>query len=80
MRNPNNVDKEITIRKLNNMKNIPLVMKVNRGRNKIEVYEGVIESTYPNVFTLRLKSGEVGTFSYADVHANNISFFRVANK
>lgn len=76
MRNPNIIDKEITIRKLNNMKGTPLTVKVNRGRNKIESYDGVIENTYPNVFTIRLTSGGVGTFSYADVHANNVLFFR----
>lgn len=76
MRNPVNSDKEITIRKLNNMKGTPLILKINRGRNKIESYEGVIENTYPNVFTLRLEDGGIGTFSYADIHSNNIAFFR----
>jgi hypothetical protein len=30
------------------MKGTPLTVKVNRGRNKIESYDGVIENTYPN--------------------------------
>ena len=76
MRNPINSDKEITIKKLNNMKGLPLTLKINRGRNKIESYDGVIESTYPNVFTLRLDDGGIGTFSYADIQAKNIAFFK----
>ena len=76
MRNPNNIDKEVTIKKLNNMKGTPLTLKINRGRNKIESYDGVIENTFPNVFTLRLVDGGIGTFSYADIHANNIAFFK----
>ncbi len=76
MRNPNNIDKEVTIKKLNNMKGTPLILKVNRGRNKIETYEGEIENTYPNVFTVRLTDGGVGTFSYADIASNSILFLR----
>ncbi|MBR2480854.1 MAG: Veg family protein [Clostridia bacterium] len=76
MRNPINNDKESTIKKLNNMKGTPLTLKINRGRNKIESYDGVIENTFPNVFTLRLVDGGIGTFSYADIHANNIAFFK----
>ena len=76
MRNPNIIDKETTIKKINNMKGTPLTVKVNRGRNKIECYDGEIESTYPNVFTVRLTSGGIGTFSYADVHAKNVLFYK----
>lgn len=76
MRNPINNDKESTIKKLNNMKGTPLTLKINRGRNKIESYDGVIENTFPNVFTLRLEDGGIGTFTYADIHANNIAFFK----
>lgn len=76
MRNPLVNDKELTIKKLNNMKGTPLTVKVNRGRNKIEVYDGEIESTYPNVFTVRLVDGGLGTFSYADIASKNIAFYR----
>ena len=58
------------------MKGLPLTLKINRGRNKIESYDGVIESTYPNVFTLRLDDGGIGTFSYADIQSKNIAFYK----
>lgn len=77
MRVPENKDiNTVTIAKLENMKGSPLTLKVNRGRNKIEMYDGVIESTYPNVFTVRTTDGSLATFSYADITAKNILFFR----
>ncbi len=53
-----------------------MVVKVNRGRNKIERYEGEIESTYPKVFTVRLTDGGLSSFTYADVLAKNILFLK----
>lgn len=49
-------------------------IKVNRGRNKIELIEGILENAYPNIFTVRKLSGELNSFSYADIIANNVKF------
>lgn len=76
MRNHTLLDTESTIAKLNNMRGCPLTVKVNRGRNKIETVDGVIENTYPNVFTVRLQDGGLNTFTYADVMARNILFYK----
>ncbi|MBO8424426.1 MAG: Veg family protein [Firmicutes bacterium] len=76
MRNYTLLDTESTIAKLNNMRGYPLTVKVNRGRNKIETVDGVIENTYPNVFTVRLQDGGLNTFTYADVMARNILFYK----
>ncbi len=76
MRNHTLLDTESTIAKLNNMRGYPLTVKVNRGRNKIETVDGVIENTYPNVFTVRLQDGGLNTFTYADVMARNILFYK----
>lgn len=76
MRNYTSLDTESTIAKLNNMRGYPLTVKVNRGRNKIETVDGVIENTYPNVFTVRLTDGGLNTFTYADVMARNILFYK----
>ena len=65
-----------TMERLNKLKGHPLIVKVNRGRNKIERYEGEIESTYPKVFTVRLTDGGLSSFSYADVLAKNILFLK----
>ncbi len=79
MRMPDNRDaNQIIIAKLKNMQGHPLTVKVNRGRNKIELYDGVIEDMYPNVFTVRTSSGALQTFSYADITAKNILFYKRA--
>lgn len=51
-------------------------IKVNRGRNKIELIEGILENAYPNIFTVRKFSGELNSFSYADIIANNVKFLK----
>ncbi len=51
-------------------------IKVNRGRNKIELIEGILENAYPNIFTVRKLSGELNSFSYADIIANNVKFLK----
>ncbi|MGN0767912.1 MAG: Veg family protein [Christensenellales bacterium] len=51
-------------------------IKVNRGRNRIELIEGVLENAYPNIFTVRKQTGELNSFSYADIIANNVKFLK----
>ena len=52
-------------------------LKVNRGRNKIDVMEGSVESVYPRIFTFRRSDGELSSFSYSDILSNNIKFYRI---
>lgn len=56
---------------------IPVGIKVNRGRNKIEKYGGTIENVYPKIFTVRKSDGALDTFSYSDVACGNIKFYKV---
>mgnify|MGYP004510591217 CR=1 FL=1 len=51
-------------------------IKVNRGRNKIELIEGILENAYPNIFTVRRQSGELNSFSYADIISKNVKFLK----
>jgi Protein of unknown function (DUF1021). len=71
-----NVNQDIkgTIERLNEMKGAAYVIKINRGRNRIETIEGMIENTYPSIFTVREDSGDISTFSYADLLSKNIAF------
>lgn len=69
-----NQDIKGTIEMLNGMKGGSYIIKINRGRNRIETVEGVIENTYPAIFTVRVADGEVSTFSYADLLSKNILF------
>ena len=65
-----------TMERVNKLKGMPLIVRVTRGRNKIERFEGKIEAIYPSVFTVRLSDGGLSSFSYADVMAKNVMFLK----
>lgn len=73
---PNDGGIEATIDRLNNMKGLPLLIKVNRGRNRIDIIEGIIETTYPMVFTVRTDAGALSTLAYAGILSRDILFYR----
>ena len=47
-------------------------VQVNGMRNKTNVYLGVIEEVYPNIFTV-LVDGETKSFSYVDVVTGEVN-------
>ncbi|MFV0341765.1 MAG: Veg family protein [Anaerocolumna sp.] len=52
-------------------------IKANRGRNKMDITEGVITETYPSIFLIKIdddNSDSVKTmsFSYADVLTKDV--------
>ena len=51
MRKVNNNIKDV-IDQITSLKGESVKMHVNRGRKKIEKYEGIIESVYPSIFTV----------------------------
>lgn len=58
------------------MTGLKVKLRVNRGRNKIEMIEGILENAYPNIFTIRKENGELNSFSYADIIASNVKFLK----
>lgn len=46
-------------------------LKANKGRKKVLEREGVLESTYPNIFVVQLTEGDQGgrrvSYSYTDL-------------
>ncbi len=53
-------------------------LKANRGRNRIIEKEGVLESTYPNIFVVKLNERKVErrvSYSYADVLTETVELF-----
>ena len=42
------------------------------SRNRKELYKGVLCKLYGNIFTIRLYSGEIKSFSYIDVLTKTI--------
>jgi len=53
-------------------------LKANRGRKKTVIREGVLERTYPHVFTVRLDQSKSSiprvSYSYIDILTENIEF------
>lgn len=53
-------------------------IRANKGRKKIVTKEGVIESTYPSIFVVKLndekteKPSRVVSYSYTDVLTHNV--------
>ncbi len=52
-------------------------IKANRGRNKMDIAEGVITQTYPSIFLIQIDDGgsdsvKTISFSYADVLTKDV--------
>ena len=60
--------------KIENKKGETIHFRYNGARNQIEEFDGIIESTYKAIFTIRLKNekNEIKTFTYSDVLTQNI--------
>lgn len=54
-------------------------MEVNKGRKKIENYNGVITNIYPSVFTVDVYNANVSslTYSYSEVLCGNVKIKKV---
>lgn len=55
-------------------------LTVNHGRNKISNFDGMIEDTYPALFTVSVKDGESfkkRCYSYSDVLCGQVKLVRV---
>jgi len=53
-------------------------LKANRGRNRIIEREGVLESTYPNIFVVKINERKIErrvSYSYADVLTETVELF-----
>lgn len=71
----NIIDLEKIKKEISALKGSTVKMEINRGRNKIIKFEGVIASIYPSVFTInqiKEKSFSSKTFSYFDVLCGDV--------
>lgn len=46
--------------------------KINLGRNKFKLLDGVVTNIYPAVFTVSQEDGTTSTFSYFDVACGTV--------
>lgn len=51
-------------------------MEIQKGRNRVEKYNGVIESVYPSIFVVKANSGssqKAVSYSYSDVLCGDVT-------
>ena len=69
------LDLDIVKQKINELKGKNIKMQINRGRKRFIKYTGIIESTYPCVFVVRINSPssvETLSYSYSDVLCGDV--------
>lgn len=55
-----------------------VTVKSSIGRQRIKKFDGVIQDTYPSVFTILIpngKGGNVKTYSYVDLLTSNVELY-----
>ena len=65
-----NLDIKEIIEIISNLKGQSVKMHVNKGRKRIEKYTGIIEHTYPRIFTVKLNENNTQSYlsySYSEV-------------
>lgn len=75
-----NSDIRDVIREITELKGESVKMQVNKGRKKIEKYEGIIESVYPSIFTVLVydPDGEKHfSYSHAEVLCGDVKISKV---
>ena len=76
----NIIDLETVKQKILALKGNPVKMEVNRGRNKIVKFSGVIVNVYPSVFTVETDTEAIlgnKTFSYFDVLCGDVKILEL---
>jgi len=63
-----------TMQRIGKLKDMPVRLQINKGRNKFVQVDGTIRDTYPAVFTF-VSGADVQTYSYSDVLTKNIRIF-----
>ena len=57
-------------------------LTTNKGKKKVLTKEGIIESTYPNIFTVRFDNNDTAnrmSYSYTDVLTNTVELIRCSD-
>ena len=65
-----NLDIKDIIEIISNLKGQNVKMHVNKGRKRIEKYRGIIDHTYPSIFTVKLSDKNTQSYlsySYSEV-------------
>ena len=61
------------IQEIEKLKGENISMEINKGRKKIEKYQGIIENVYPSIFTVNIGEGKNPlSYSYTEVLCGDV--------
>ncbi len=61
------------IEEIERLKGASISMEINKGRKKIEKYQGIIENVYPSIFTVNIGDGKNPlSYSYTEVLCGDV--------
>ena len=61
------------IEEIEKLKGENIYMEINKGRKRIEKYQGIIENTYPSIFTVNVGDGKNSlSYSYTEVLCGDV--------
>ncbi len=61
------------IEEIERLKGEYISMQINKGRKKIEKYQGIIENVYPSIFTVNIGEGKSPlSYSYTEVLCGDV--------
>lgn len=61
------------IEEIEKLKGESIYMEINKGRKRIEKYQGIIENTYPSIFTVNIGDGKNAmSYSYTEVLCGDV--------
>jgi uncharacterized protein Veg len=68
-----NTSVSMVIEEISKLKGSNISMEINKGRKKIEKYQGIIENVYPSIFTVNVGEGKNPmSYSYNEVLCGDV--------
>ncbi|MBO5344941.1 MAG: Veg family protein [Clostridia bacterium] len=64
---------QTVIEEIEKLKGSSISMEINKGRKRIEKYQGIIENVYPSIFTVNVGNGKNPmSYSYNEVLCGDV--------
>ena len=68
-----NTNVSTVIEEIEKLKGSNISMEINKGRKRIEKYQGIIENVYPRIFTVNIGDGKNPlSYSYNEVLCGDV--------
>ena len=73
-----NTNVSTVIEEIEKLKGSNISMEINKGRKKIEKYQGIIENVYPSIFTVNIGDGKNPlSYSYNEVLCGDVTISKL---